>query len=255
LTAGCRVVIVGAGFIGCEVAATASALGAEVTVVAPEAVPMERPLGQLLGTDLRIRHEEHGVRFQLGVVPTAYPPGGVALSDGRTLPADVVVEAVGCVPNVEWLAGNGLDLSDGVCCDAWLRVAGRADVVACGDVARFPNALVDDVPRRVEHWTMATDTARRAGASLASHLTGAPPPDARFAPLPSFWSDQHGLRIQSFGTLGLGLGDVRVLEGRLGGEVVVGYHRGGELIGVVLVGLAGRVAHYRALLAEGARAG
>lgn len=251
---GVRVVIVGAGFIGCEVAATARALGAEVDVVAPETVPIERPLGLVLGGELQRRHEEHGVRFHLGTVPVGF--GGdarvtsVRLADGRELPADVVVEAVGCVPNVEWLGGNGLDLRDGVLCDGWLRVEGRPDVVACGDVARFPNALFDAVPRRVEHWTMATDTARRAGATLAAHLTGADAGPAEFAPMPSFWSDQYDLRIQSFGSVGLGGADVRVLEGDLRGEVVVGYHDpSGRLVGVVLVGLGGRAGHYRGVIA------
>jgi NADPH-dependent 2,4-dienoyl-CoA reductase/sulfur reductase-like enzyme len=174
----------------------------------------------------------------------------VALSDGRTLPADVVVEAVGCVPNVEWLDGNGLDLRDGVLCDGRLRVEGHADVVACGDVARFPNALFDDVPRRVEHWTMATDTARRAGATLAAHLGGVEVDDG-FGPMPSFWSDQYELRLQSFGSVGLGADDVRVLEGELGGDVVIGYHAAGRLVGVVLIGSAARGAHYRSAIAAG----
>jgi len=258
LTPGARVVIIGAGFIGCEVAASARTLGCEVDVVAPESVPIERPLGPLLGAELRRRHESHGVRFHLGVVPSAFlgtfAVEGVELSDGTRLPADVVVEAVGCQPNVEWLDGNGLDLRDGVLCDDLMRVEGRPDVVACGDIARFPNALFDDVARRVEHWTMAGDTAKRAGAALAAQLTGAELPERGFAPVPSFWSDQYyGFRIQSFGAVGLGGEDVRVLEGELGDEVVVGYHRDGQLVGVVLIGLAGRAAHYRGVIA--ARAG
>lgn len=251
LTAGARLLIVGAGFIGCEVAATARKLGVEVDVVAPEAVPMERPLQHELGAALQRRHEAHGVRFHLGLVPVEFRGDGdrvrsVLLSDGSQLEADVVVEAVGCAANVEWLEGNGLDLGDGVLCDNQLRVEGRTDVVACGDVAKFPNPLFDDVPRRIEHWTMVTDTARRAGHSLGSQLSGGPAEAAPFAPVPSFWSDQYDLRIQSFGAVGLGADDVRVLEGDPDGEVAVGYHRDGELVGVVLVGLAGRIGSYRA---------
>ena len=249
LTPGARLVVVGAGFVGCEVAATARGLGVEVDVVAPEAVPMERPLGAELGAALRRRHEAAGVRFHLGTVPTAFDGTVVLLADGSRLPADVVVEAVGCTPNVEWLDGNGVDLTDGVGCDNWLRVAGRADVVACGDVARFPNPLFDGVPRRVEHWTMVTDTARRAGTSLGRWLTGQDEDPATFAPVPSFWSDQYGYRLQSFGDVALGGADVRVLEGDLDGEVAVGYHRGGELVGVVLIGLTGSHANYRQLIA------
>jgi 3-phenylpropionate/trans-cinnamate dioxygenase ferredoxin reductase component len=189
--------------------------------------------------------------MRLGTVPTAFLGNGiveaVTLADGSRLPADVVVEAVGCRPNVEWLAGNGLDLGDGIRCDAHLRVEGRPDVVACGDLARFPNALFDDVPRRVEHWTMVTDTARRAGTSLGRWLTGQDDDPATFAPVPSFWSDQHDFRLQSFGTLeGEG---VRILEGDLDGEVAVGYHRDGELVGVVMIGLTSRYLHYRQLAA------
>jgi 3-phenylpropionate/trans-cinnamate dioxygenase ferredoxin reductase subunit len=252
LQPGARLVLIGAGFIGCEVAATARALGVEVDVVAPEAVPIERPLGALVGAELQRRHEERGVRFHLGTLPDAYHGGArveaVELTDGTVLPADVVVEAVGCTPNVGWLQGNGLDLSDGLLCDGELRVQGRPDVVAAGDVARFPNALFDAVPRRVEHWTMATDTARRAGATLAAQLAGRAPDPAPFAPVPSFWSDQYEHRLQSFGAIGLGA-DVRVLEGELAGESVIGYHRGEELMGVLLIGCAGRSAHYRSLIA------
>lgn len=253
LTPGARLVVVGAGFIGCEVAATARALGVEVDVVAPEAVPMERPLGAALGAAMRRRHEAAGVRLHLGTVPIECLGDGaveaVVLADGSRLPADVVVEAVGCQPNVEWLAGNGMDLSDGLRCDAQLRVEGRPDIVACGDLARFPNALCDDVPRRVEHWTMVTDTARRAGTTLGRWLTGQDDDPSPFAPIPAFWSDQYEIRLQSFGAVDLGDADIRVLEGDLDGEVAVGYHRDGDLVGVVLVGLAGRHPHYRQLIA------
>ncbi len=253
LTPGARLVIAGAGFIGCEAAAAARTLGVEVDVVAPEAVPVERPLRQALGAALRRRHEAHGVRFHLSTVPVAFGGGdrltSVRLSDGAELPADLVIEAVGCTPNVEWLDGNGLDLTDGVRCDDRLRVEGRLDVVACGDVARFPNPIFDGVPRRVEHWTMVTDTARKAGQTLGRELTGAAPDPAPFAPIPSFWSDQYDLRIQSFGAVDLGAGDVRVLEGDLDDEAAVGYHRDGRLVGVVLIGLPGRHAHYRTAVA------
>jgi NADPH-dependent 2,4-dienoyl-CoA reductase/sulfur reductase-like enzyme len=263
LTPGARLVIVGAGFIGCEVAATARALGVEVDVIAPEAVPMERPLQRALGAALQRRHEEHGVRFHLGAVPIEFRgsngTGAVAaedrvisvlVSDGTEIPADVVVEAVGAVPNTAWLDGNGLDLRDGVTCDDRLRVEGRADVVACGDITRFPNTLFDDVPRRTEHWTMVTDTAKQAGHTLGCYLAAADPGGTPFRPVPSFWSDQYDLRIQSFGAVGLGGDDVRVLEGELGGDVAMGYHRDGVLVGVVLVGLGGRQLAYRTMIAE-----
>ena len=251
LRPGTRLVVVGAGFVGCEVAAAARTLGARVDVVAPERVPVERPLGPLLGAALQRRHEAHGVRFHLGTVPVEYREASVVLGDGTELPADLVVEAVGCTPATEWLAGTGLDLTDGVLCDNALRAGGRPDVVACGDLARFPNPLFDAVPRRVEHWTMATDTGKRAGTTLARHLTGAVGDEPPFAPLPSFWSDQYGFRLQSYGAVGPA-DDVRVLEGDPDGEVAVGYHRTGRLTGVVLLGLGARYAHYRSLVTSAA---
>nr|WP_197973846.1 FAD-dependent oxidoreductase [Streptomyces gossypiisoli] len=248
---GVRVVVVGAGFIGCEVAATAVGLGvAEVTVVDPLPLPMVGPLGDLLARALLKRHEERGVRFVLGAGVAGFAGDdrvtGVVLNDGTTLCADVVVESVGSLANTEWLEGNGLDLTDGVLTDEHLRVGSRSEVVAVGDVARFPNARYDGVPRRVEHWSIPTDSARHA----AKALVGAEPDLAPFAPLPTFWSDQHDFRLQSFGAPALGLDDVRVLDGDPDdGDVLVGYHRHERLVGVVALGgqaAARGAARYRA---------
>ena len=247
---GARVVVVGAGFIGCEVAATAVALGvAEVTVVDPLPLPMVGPLGELLGRALLKRHEERGVRFALGTGVAGFAGEdrvtGVVLSDGTVLEADVVVESVGSVANTEWLDGNGLDLSDGVLTDGLLRVGGWPEAVAVGDVARFPNARYDGVPRRVEHWSIPTDTAKHAARTLVGTE------QAPFAPLPTFWSDQHEFRLQSFGAPALGKNDVRILDGDPEGDVLVGYHTGGRLVGVVALGghaAATGAARYRALL-------
>ncbi|MFD5126716.1 NAD(P)/FAD-dependent oxidoreductase [Streptomyces olindensis] len=247
---GVRVVVVGAGFIGCEVAATAVGLGAaEVTVVDPLPLPMVGPLGELLARTLLTRHQQRGVRFMLGAGVAGFEGDdrvtAVVLSDGTVLPADVVVESVGSVANTEWLDGNGLDLGDGVLTDEHLRVGGRPEVVAVGDVARFPNVRYDGVPRRVEHWSMPADSAKHAAKVLVGGDAGLAP----FAPLPTFWSDQHDFRLQSFGAPVLGLGDVRVLDGDPSGDVLVGYHRDGLLVGVVALGgppAARAAARYRA---------
>lgn len=260
LTPGSRVVVLGAGFIGCEIAATARLLGCEVTCVAIDEYPMVRPLGPMLGGQLRRRHEQHGVQFRLGVGVTAIRGDdtvrSVVLTTGEELPADVVVEAIGSHCNTEWLAGNELDLIDGVRCDTTLRAC-RIDgspvdgVHVVGDLARFPNPLFDDVPRRVEHWNIPTETGRRAGAALAAYLAGdgyARSLATPFTPMPAFWSDQYDIRLQSFGAPGLagdGLADVRVLEGDLDGEVVVGYHQGDRLVGVVGIGMLAAVMAYR----------
>ena len=270
LTPGTRVVVIGAGFIGCEVAATARVLGCEVDVVDPMAVPLLRPLGSQLGREIQRRHVERGVRFHLGRTVARMDgddagPRGVTLDDGTDLAATVVVEAVGSVPNVGWLTGNGLDLSDGVLCDTGLRAVGPdgplRDAVAVGDIARFPNVLFDDVPRRVEHWNFPTETAKRAAKVLAADLAAradgrdsSADPDpiealGDYTPMPAFWSDQFDLRLQSFGLPGIGGDDIRVLEGELTGECAVGYHRDDVLVGVVFLGMAARFSHYRGLIA------
>jgi len=262
LAAARHIVVVGGGFIGSEVAAAARVRGLDVTVIEPEPLPMRRPLGDELAAELLRRHEQRGVRFRLGTLPVAFEGDdrdrvrAVALSDGTALDADLVVESVGSVPNVEWLDGNGLDLADGVACDERLRVLAhgeaRDDVVAAGDAARYPHPLLFGASRRIEHWTVATDSGKYAAAALARSLAGDQTESGGFAAVPTFWSDQYELRIQSFGVAGLP--DVRILEGDLEGEVAVGYHHDGLLAGVVLIGLGGRYVHYRARIADTIRA-
>lgn len=235
LQPGSRLVVIGAGFIGCEVAATAIGRGCEVTVVAIDEVPMQVPLGLLVGQELRRRHEAAGVRFRLGTGIAAIEPGAVFLSDGTKLDADVVVEAIGSQPNTSWLEGNELDLSDGVLCDPMLRPGGVPGIVAVGDVARFPNALYGPEARRIEHWQVAVDTGMYAAQVLLGDLTGEPCAEP-FETLPTFWSDQGTVSLRALGQPRLG-DEVEVLEGDLSGEAAVGYRRGGGLVGVVLLGM------------------
>ncbi|MFF0447898.1 NAD(P)/FAD-dependent oxidoreductase [Streptomyces sp. NPDC004609] len=238
------VVVLGAGFIGCEVAATARRLGCRVTVVEPCGGPMQRVLGTRLSEGVRRHHEAAGVEFVIGRSAARFlgdgSVTGVALDDGSTLAADAVVEAVGSVPNTEWLAGNDfLDLSDGVLCDNRLMARGAERLVAVGDIARFPNPLFDDVPRRVEHWSIPTDTAKRAAATLIAALTGAESGPDPFAPVPSFWSDQADLRFQSFGSPALA-DEVRVVEGdpgRPADGVLATCHRHSAHVGTVAINL------------------
>lgn len=239
LVADARVLVIGAGFIGCEVAATARSAGCAVTVVAPEAEPMLLAVGEEPARALRRRHEARGVRFLTGRLVTGLTPCGAVLDDGTELRADVLVEAVGSQPNTEWLAATaGLDLTDGVLCDAHLRIGGLPHAVAVGDVARFPNPRYGPDAHRVEHWSVPGDTARHAARALIAGLTGAALPAAPCAPLPSFWSDQFNLRLQSFGRTAPAE-RTRLLEGdpdATDGDLLYGYYQGDRLIGVAALG-------------------
>ena len=260
LTPGTRVVVVGSGFLGCELASTASKLGCSLTVVTTSPEPMVRPLGMLVAAELRRRLEAQGVAFELGTTIASLPPGGVELADGRVLPADLVIEAIGSDCNSEWLHSSGLDVTDGVLTDNALRAITldgvvHPDVMVVGDIARFPNPMFDDVPRRIEHWNIPTDTGRRAGAVLAAHLAGDESVAAtEFAPMPSFWSNQFEMKLQAYGLPGLGdEDDVRILQGDLAGECAIGYHRDGRLVGVVGIGMKAALLPYRQEIAERAR--
>lgn len=247
-----RVVVVGAGFLGCEVAATAGGLGCRVDVVAVDEQPMIRPLGSTVGAAVRRRHEARGVRFHLGRSVATFngtdQVDGVALDDGTELAADVVVEAVGSVCNTEWLVGNGLDLTDGVLTDARFRVNHPTPVYAVGDVVRYPNSRFDEVPRRVEHWNLAIDTGRAAARSTLEDL-GASTPASQDGLVPYFWSDQYDLKIQSYGSPDLGT-SIEVLDGELDGDCAVGYYRGSRLVGVVLFNLQRAAMEYRTRVVE-----
>ena len=245
-----HVIIIGAGFIGCEVGATLTKMGHRVTIIAPESVPMMRPLGIKVGRALQAHHAKQGVTFALDRMPTEISgvdaPQGVLCNDGSFFEADLVIEAIGSIPNTEWLEGNDLDLDNGVLCDTTLRAGSNGTLFATGDIARFPNLRFDATPRRVEHWGIAVDSGRYAGKALATVLRGEPLLD-EFSPMPAFWSDQFLIRIQSFGMPGLVSDEssISVLDGDLESEVAVGYFRDDILVGVVLIGFAAQHTKYR----------
>ncbi|MFM7065117.1 MAG: NAD(P)/FAD-dependent oxidoreductase [Actinomycetes bacterium] len=249
-----RLVVMGAGFIGCEVAATARRLGAEVAVVAIDERPMVRPLGADLGAAMQRVHERNGVRFHLGHSIDSFTGDdrvrSAVLSDGTEVPADLVIEAVGSVPNTEWLQGNDLDLSDGVLTDSALQVrTDLAPVVAVGDIARYPSGLFGPTPRRIEHWNMPTETGRRAGQTLAALLAGDEPDRGPFTAMPAFWSDQYDHTLQSFGMPGIA-DRVEVIDGDLDGPCIVGYHDASGLVGVVGLDRTQDLVPYRRELME-----
>jgi NADPH-dependent 2,4-dienoyl-CoA reductase/sulfur reductase-like enzyme len=257
LVPGAKVVVAGAGFIGCEVAATARGLGCEVTNVAIDSHPMIRPLGEQLAAELQRRHEAHGVAFRLGhgIKDLAGTDSltGVILDDGELLQASVLVEAISSHCNVEWLANTNLDISNGVLTDSALRAVttdGESvdGVYVVGDLARFANPLFDNEARRIEHWNIPTETGKRVGSVLSAYLTEsqnfAKLAAAPFTPLPSFWSDQYDMKIQGFGMPGLA-DRYELVAGELSDELVMAYFRNDVLIGVVGIGMTAEVMKYR----------
>ena len=249
---GARVVILGAGFIGCETGATAVKLGAEVTIVGPGHLPIRRPLGDELAAEVMRRQQQAGTHFKLGhrVVDLLGSDRvtGVRLDDGSELPCDVFIEAIGSHPNVEWLEGNDLDLSDGVLTNHQLNAV-REDGIAwnnvwvIGDVARFPNPIFDETPRRVEHWNIPTECAKFVGQSISAVYAGTEAPEV-FRPIPSFWSDQFDMHILAFGLLGLAT-EVKLIDGEISGDCVFGYYRGEKMVGVAGIGMRSVVQSYR----------
>jgi NADPH-dependent 2,4-dienoyl-CoA reductase/sulfur reductase-like enzyme len=233
-----RVVVIGAGFIGCELASTVRAAGLAVTVVEPAERPLQRVVGPLVGDRVQRMLADHGVHWKLGVIATRLRGErrvtGVELSDGTTVPADVVVIAVGVRPATQWLAGSGVDVRDGVRCDDTLRAldaAGRPvpGVVAAGDVARWPHPVFGgDV--RVEHWTNAA-----MGAAVAARTLLDPEAAAPHDTLPSFWSDQCGVRIQGVGLPARGT-EVEIAEGSLEDLKFLAryYHAGRQVAAVAM---------------------
>lgn len=182
LRPGANIVILGSGFIGCEIATTAAKNGSTVSVVTQSQIPLERALGTHLGAELRRRHEAHGVRFFCGEslfgLVGAVGVERVILTSGVMLECDALVVAVGSDPNTEWLAGSNLEISNGVLVNAAMQAVTAdgvvlPDVFAAGDVARYANPLFDDVARRVEHWNLPTETGKRAGTVIAALLGAA----------------------------------------------------------------------------------
>jgi len=251
LEGGPRVAVVGAGFIGSEVAATCHQRGLEVTVVEALPVPMARGVGELVGRRCARLHADHGVELRLGVGVTGLAGGdrveGVVMADGTTVPADVVVIGVGVAPTTRWLAASGLDVADGVRCDRWCRALADGQpvpgVVAAGDVARWENPLFAEV-MRLEHWTNAAEQGRAAALTLLRGQDA-----AVFDPIPYFWSDQYEAKIQFVGRSGP---DVAVVDGSLDDDrFVVAYGSAGRLVGALAFSRPARLMAYRAMIGKG----
>lgn len=227
-----RLVVAGAGFIGAEIASTARAMGLHVTLVEPGPAPLAAAIGAEMGAVVAALQAGQGVEVLCGVgvreVTGTARATGVVLTDGRRVPADVVVVGIGARPNVGWLAGSGVEIADGVLCDA-AGATGVPGVVAVGDCAAWFDPA-EGVHRRVEHWTGAV---RRPAVAVRALLAGgsagpggsgdgARPPEP-----PYFWSDQCGVRIQFAGRTAPG-DVITVEEGSLADRSFVAVYRRGD---------------------------
>jgi 3-phenylpropionate/trans-cinnamate dioxygenase ferredoxin reductase subunit len=251
VTPAARVVIVGAGFIGCEVAATLHGLGVrEVSVV--DVAPFPMPvLGEEVGRRAIALHERHGVRLHLSAGVAGFAVAGgrvtaVELTGGESLPADVVLLALGSAPNTEWLAGSGLTLQGGaVLCDEHCLAVGAANVAAAGDVAAWPHPQAEG-PVCIEHWAIARDMA----AVAAANLLDAPGERTPFATVPTFWSDQYDVKLKSAGLLATANRFVVVEEDVERPSLVVEALRGDELVGAIVFNRNKAIIGYQRTLAE-----
>jgi len=249
LVPGTRLVVVGGGFIGSEVAATATAIGAAVTVVEALPVPLGRVLGDEVGAACAALHEKHGVHVRTGTGVSGIDKAGTVttliLDDGSSIEADLVVVGIGIVPTTGWLEGSGLDLDNGVLVDEMLHATD--DILAAGDVARWPDSVEGGLVR-AEHWTNAAEQGALAGHNLLAGRSAAEP----YAPVPYIWSDQYDIKIQVLGSPRPD-DEVVVVDGSYAeGRFVAAFGRAGRLAAAVGFGRPRQLMGFRSLLEEAA---
>ncbi len=242
LERGARTVVIGAGFIGSEVASGAKKRGVDVTVVEALPTPLVRATGEVMGPAIASLHTRNGTELRCGVGVDRLEGSGkverVVLADGTVIDADLVLVGIGIVPNTAWLNGSGVACDNGVVCDErlWTGVPG---VYAAGDVARWPNPTLGEW-QRMENWTAAAEQ----GAAAARNAID--PGNARpYGTVPYFWSDWYDVRIQFVGSPGAD--EVRLVEGDLdeAGRWIALYRRGDRLIGALTVNGQTEIMKYR----------
>lgn len=243
-----RVAVVGAGFIGAEVAASCRSRGLEVAMIEALPVPIERAVGADVGQTIAQVHRDHGVDVRLGVGVEALEGGErverLRLSDGSAVEADIVVVGIGVAPCTEWLAGSGIELGNGVLCDAHCAT-NVPGIVAAGDVAQWHNPLFDE-DMRIEHWSNAAEMARAAVETLLAGSGEAP----AYESVPFFWSDQFDLKIQSAGRL-VDADESVVVHGSLEERNFLKlYGRKGRLVGALAFNQARKLISYRRKLRQ-----
>lgn len=228
------VAVIGGGFIGCELACSVRHMGRDVALIVRSPALLGGVVGDAIGKKITEAHVEHGVRLATGVGIKHWvrQPGGIGihLSDGQVFFASCVVLAVGASPAVDWLRGSGLVIEDGVLCDATNHVVGAENIVACGDVARWPNMRFNGAVRRVEHWLNAVEGGRAAAENLLVGRTHAKP----YTPVPRFWTEQYGMRVQGAGLPVLGT-DTTDVNG------LTGFIADGKLVGIVGLESPGKI--------------
>ncbi|MDN5872767.1 MAG: FAD-dependent oxidoreductase [Sinobacteraceae bacterium] len=245
-----RVVIIGAGFIGCEVAATLRGRGVDgVTLVDIAAHPMPR-LGTAIGERAAALHTERGVKLCLNSAVESFEGNGrvtaVNLSDGQRLPADVVLLALGSMPNTDWLRSSGLELLRGnVLCDEYCMATGHDNIAAAGDMAAWPHPLARS-RLCVEHWTNAAEMARSAAANLLAPVAER----VAYTAIPTFWSDQYEIKIKSVGLLSEATEINIVEEDRSKWRLIAEARRDGELIGAIVFNKNRAIIDYQRRLRE-----
>ncbi|QYC41811.1 Rhodocoxin reductase [Nonomuraea coxensis DSM 45129] len=245
---GARTVVVGAGFIGSEVASAARKRGLDVTIVEALPTPLVRAVGAAMGRACAALHARNGTTLRCGTGVAAVEGDGrverVRLTDGTVLPADLVVAGIGAVPATGWLAGAGLPLDDGVVCDETL-FTGVPGVYAAGDVARWHNPAFGR-PMRLEHWTSAAEQGAVAARNALDPANAKP-----YSTVPYFWSDWYDSRIQFVGVPAAE--EVRVVDGDPGGHRFVALYREGDrLAGALTLNGQPQIMKYRALIMRGA---
>lgn len=249
LVPGKRLLIIGAGFIGCEVAASARKLGVDVAMIDKATAPLAGAIGDVPASLLAWKHREHAVRTHFGQAITRVHLrqgrfAGVELTDGTRVPGDLAVIGMGAEPCVDWLESSGLVIDDGVVCDSTLKAVGSDCIFAAGDVMRWPHPALGGKLVRAEHWTNAAASGVTAAHNLLQVRT------RTFDLLPEFWSDQYELSIRGVGITNLGA-DFRIVHGSIEADAFVGvYESNGRVVGAIAVNANRALAPWRREIAD-----
>lgn len=249
LDSGARIVIIGAGFIGSEIASGAQKRGLSPVLLEALPTPLVRAVGEEMGARLASLHTQNGTDLRCGVAVSAIEGEGrverVVLRDGSVIEADLVVTGLGSIPSTSWLEGSGLDLDNGIVCDEMLRT-NIPGIYAAGDVLNWHNPTFGR-HMRIEHWTSAAEQGTAAARNAVAPEMAKP-----YATVPFFWSDQYGVRIQFAGVSASD--EIWVVEDSLddGGRLIALYRAGERIVGAMTVSGQTEIMKYRGMIAKNA---